>query len=80
VPQERALLNQAEKDTKGVDAEVLTYDSSNQVATVRFHHAIVYGKMDAVRYHFDGNQWQRIEESSNHASEAIGASAPQPQR
>lgn len=63
VPQKRELLNQAEREMKGVDAEILTYDSTNQVATVRYHHWIVYGKMSAVRYRFDGNQWQRIRAS-----------------
>ena len=81
VPQKRALLDQVARDTQGVDAEILTFDSSNQVATVRYHHRIVYGKTSAAQYRFDGRKWEMIQGSSNQASQAIGApGAPQPER
>jgi hypothetical protein len=78
VPQKRALLDQVTRDTQGVDAELLTFDSSNQVATVRYHHRIVYGKTSAAQYRFDSRNWERIQGSSNQSSRAIGA--PQTER
>jgi hypothetical protein len=81
VPQRRALLDQVARDTQGVHAEILSFDSSNRVATVRYHHRIVYGKTSAAQYRFDGRNWEMIQGSSNHASQAIGApGAPQPER
>ena len=79
VPQKQALLDQVETDTKGADAEVLTFDSSNQVATVRYHHRLVYGKMEGAQYRFDGNRWEMVEDSSNQVLENIGTNAPNSQ-
>ena len=81
VPQKRALLDQVARDTQGVDAEILSFDFSNQLATVRYHHRIVYGKTSAAQYRFDGRNWEMIQRSSNQASQTIGApGAPQPER
>ena len=63
VPQKHALLNQVEIDTQGMDAEVLEFDSANQVATVLYHHRIIYGKTSAVRYQFDGANWKPVEKA-----------------
>ncbi len=74
VPQKRALLAQVERDTQGVDPKILNFDSTNRVATVQYHHRIVYGKMSAVRYQFDGTEWERIEGASNTNLEPISGS------
>lgn len=78
VPQRRALLDQVARDTQGLDVEIMTFDPSTQVATVRYHHRIIYGKTSAAQYRFDGRSWGMIQESSNRASPAIGA--PQTKR
>jgi len=79
VTQKQALQNQVKRDTHGVDAEILTFDSATQVATVRYHHRIVYGKTSSVRYRFDGSKWQRIKGASNNVLENIGTNAPNSQ-
>lgn len=81
VPQKRALLNQVAGDTQGVDAEILTFDASNQVATVRYHHSVIYGKTSAAQYRFDGRNWHRFQGSASQAPQAAGApGTPRPER
>lgn len=77
IPQKRSLKSQVETDTQGVDAEIIAFDTSTQVATIRYHHSIVYGKTSAVKYRFDGNTWQRIEESSNQTNSLDAPSSRQ---